>query len=33
VRDHFTRHLTEPDVRAMHEALRRILDAEGDDVD
>lgn len=32
VRDHFTRHLTEGDVRAMHDALRRILDAEGDHV-
>jgi DNA-binding MarR family transcriptional regulator len=31
VRDHFTRHLTEPDVRALHDALRRVLDAEGRD--
>jgi DNA-binding MarR family transcriptional regulator len=31
VRDHFTRHLTEPDVRALHDALRRVLDAEDAD--
>jgi hypothetical protein len=28
VRDHFDRHLTDTDVRALHHALRKVLDGE-----
>ena len=30
VRDHFDRHLTDADVRALHQALRRVLDGEAE---